>query len=273
MSNSKCYFKDYPPLGYDSVGQAAVNGQIFTYPRVVRSMIDPPIDGQKYCLLSQQILKEPQQMKDGNIAYGFQKVRGFARDYEEAERLAKKIVRETDSRFPIGIKDVGSWIPIANVDIASKSKNVVNVDLQEDDKMEKMRQEKKQDEQRIMRELKEREEQLKNDGDIYDNPESLKYYSMRRVTEIRLYEHRDAILKKLREVEKTIEVVQQETKSLEVKYPEYVDMWLECYNEERKISGLPEYVPNVDYENEHKNIDSQGVDTSSDKGKAPLENE
>lgn len=273
MSGSKFYFKDYPPLGYDNVGQAAVNGQIFSYPRVVRSMADPPIDGQKYCLLSQQILKEPQQMKDGNTAYGFQKVRGFARDFEEAERLARKIVRETDSRFPIGIKEVGSWIPIANVDITSVAKDVVNVDLNEDEKMERVRSEKKDEEKRIMRELKDREEQLKNDGDIYDNPDSLKYYSMRRVTEIRLYEHRDAILKKLREVEKTIDIVQQETKVLENNHPEYMDMWLECYNEERKVSGLPDYVPNSDYENEHNNITLKQEENLIDKGKTPLEND
>jgi len=268
---SKFYFKDYPPLGYDNVGQAAVNGQIFEYPRVVRSMADPPIDGQTYCLLSQQILKEPQQMKDGNVAYGFQKVRGFARNLEEAERLARKIVRETDSRFPIGIKEVGAWIPIANVDISSVSKKVENVEMNENEKIDRMKAEKKEDEKRIMRELKDREEQLKNEGDIYDDPESLKYYSMRRVTEIRLYEHRDSILKKLREVEKTIGVVQQETKHLETKYPDYINQWLDCYNEERKVSGLPDYVPNEDYENEHSNVVLSHNGESSSKGKESVE--
>ncbi len=111
MENPSWFVPDYPPLGDDDVGRAAVEGQIVSYPAVVRSSVDPVSPGAASCAISYMLLDTPRVYK-GFPIYGYVKVRGVAESKETMKVRAKKIVKEVDSKFLIRIGDTGTWLPI-----------------------------------------------------------------------------------------------------------------------------------------------------------------
>jgi hypothetical protein len=117
---------------------------------------------------------------------------------------------------------------------------------------------KEQEEKRIALELKEREEQAKNE-DLYDNTKTLRFYSMRRVTAMRLEENIIAKRAELERLEKILyEKVYAELIALEKEYPEYEDQWIKCFDEERAKSGISPFVPSAtqfdEYNKYRKNL-------------------
>jgi hypothetical protein len=127
----------------------------------------------------------------------------------------------------------------------------------------------KEDERkRIQRELQERTEELKS-GDIYDDPTSLKYYSMRMVTELRLIEELERQQRQIQGVKDNIEKVRNELAELESTHPSYIEDWVECYNIERRKSGIPDFCPSEDFMSEHisavKSIISQKYSEGGEK--------
>lgn len=244
---------NYPPLKCDDpAGQAAVEGQIQFYPRVVRTMVDPPVMGQRLGLVSFVLFKESRKLSNGKPVYGYVKFRGAYADKSQAKFEASKIIREVDSRYPVRIAPMGAWVPITDEEAFTKEH--VDVRMTEDEKhlRDEAVKEKEAEQRRISREIREREEEVKS-GDIYDDPESLTYYSMRRVTEVRLLEYRDKYLQQIENITKSLRQVQKETKNLEVKYPDYKERWIDCYNEERRKAGIPDYVPSEEQMAEHEN--------------------
>jgi len=241
----------YPPLkAEDSVGQAAVEGQTWFYPQVVRTMVDPPIQGQRLGLLSFMLFKEPRKLRNGKPVYGYVKLRGNWSDESQSKFEASKIIREVDSKYVIRVAPTGAWVPITEEDAFVKEKLDVKMRKDEVALRDEAVKEKEAEQRRIQREIREREEELKR-GDIYDDPTSLTYYSMRRVTELRLMEARDNQLRQIESIKKTLRKVQKETKRLERDHPEYEDQWVDCYNEERRKAGVPDYVPSEDQDREH----------------------
>ena len=242
----------YPPLGIDLVGQAAVEGQTVEYPQIVRTTTDPPIYGQKLGLLSFMLFKEPRTLSSGKPVYGYVNLRGNWPDASQARSQAAKIIREVDSKHMIRIAPVGGWVPITEEDAFVREKYDVKT---RDDEMalrDEAAKEKEAEQRRMQREIREREEEAKN-SDIYDDPESLKFYSMRRVTELRLIEARENQLRQIETINENLRKVQKETKKLEKIHPEYLDEWIDCYNEERRKAGVPDYVPSEEQELEHQN--------------------
>lgn len=254
---------DYPPLKYDLVGKAAVEGQLVEYPQVVRTMVDPPVNGQRLSLLSFMLFSEPRKLSNGVPVYGYVKCRGNWADENQAKFEASKIIREYDSKYQIRIAPTGVWMPIT--DESAFVKDQLDVTVREGEKAlrDQAMKEKEAKERAIMREIREREEELRNDGDIYDDPESLRYYSMKRVTELRLQEKRDELLRTVEGIKASILKVQRESKTIELTHPEYVDQWVDCYNEERRKSHVPDYVPSEEYENEHAQIKFDDLEVSS----------
>jgi len=234
----------YPPLkGEDVVGKASVEGQVVYYPKVVRSQVDNPIQGQKMGCVSLMLFEKPRKFKSGKPVYGFFKIRGNWSTQEQAISQSAKIVREQDSKYKVRLAPVGHWLPITDQESSEEEKIDVRMKKDEVHLRDEAAREKRTQQRTIMRELREREEELKSDGDIYDDPESLRYYSMRRVTEMKLTEQRDKLVAQLDAIGGTLRGVRKELKRIEVDHSDYIKQWLDCYNEEREKNGIPAYIP------------------------------
>lgn len=237
----------YPSLSSrDLVGQAAVNGQIIDYPKVVRTMNDDPISGQGFGNISFMLFKEPRKLATGKMIYGFMKNRGNWPTSEHAIKKAGDIVREQDSKYKVKVLPVGAWVPITDEDRFVKEQIDVRENEGEVHLRDEAQREKENERRRITREIREREDEAKNGGDIYDDPTSLTYYSMRRVTEVKLQEAIETQKRQIATMEEKIVEVQKELKRLEISHPNYIDEWIDRYNEERRKAGIPDYVPSDD---------------------------
>lgn len=232
----------YPALEGD-VGSAAVNGQLVHYPQVVRQQQDPPILNQTMGLVSFMLFKEPQMLK-GKPVYGYVKIRGNHASEDAAMNGAHDIIKKVDSKFRVLLAPVGHWLPITESDSVVKE----SVDVRTADEEKHLRdlamREKRAENERIQREIREREDELKNGGDIYDDPTSLKYYAMKRVTEGKLREEIHRIQLRLDSIQSKHREVALELRRLEVTKPTYNEEWVECYNIERRKAGILDYVPN-----------------------------
>ncbi len=236
--------EDYPPLNEQSQLEA-IKTQIITYPKVVRKMDDPSIVNQNFSNISFMFFDAPKTLSSGKKVYGFCKVRGVWPTEMSATQDCKRIIREVDSRFQIRIAPVGAWVPLTNENAFCRDLLDVGGGSSETQLRSDAIKEKESEQRRIMRELKEREQEV-NDDDIYDDKTAVRYYAMRRVTEMRLSEAAAINRKKLEKVERNQIKVRLELKRLEAEFPDHASQWLECYNEERKKSGIFEYVPGED---------------------------
>ena len=244
---------DYPPLT-GKIGDEAVRSQTIKFPKVVRQMDDPPIANQMYGNLSFMFFDDPKTLSTGKKVYGFCKVRGVWPTETTATEDSKLIIREVDSRFQIRIAPIGAWVPLTNENAFCR--DLLDVTSKDDD-MNQLRSEavkqKEGEQRRIMRELKEREEDVRTE-DIYDDTTTLKYYAMKRVTEMRLTEACEINRKKLEKTEHNQLKIRIELKRLEQRNPQYTDEWVECYNQEREKSGIFAYVPGEDEFDEYEKI-------------------
>ena len=265
------FHPDYPPLGRDEVGTAAVNGQIVEYPALVRKHVDPAISNQIYGNISFNLFETPKIFKGKNV-YGFVKIRGNHESVEVARADASRIVREVDSKFLVAIGPVGVWVPITESISAIKDL----YDVKDSDQGISLRDEaikdKEKEDQKKIQEIKEAEERLVEGGDIYDNQDSLKFYTMKRVTDMTLYETNRAQYLKLRSIQKTLIEQRILLKNLEEKHPEYSTSWVELYNQERKKSGITTFVPgetqfeeyeSLSLDDLHKLLDIANKDTNT----------
>jgi len=258
----------YPPLkGDDLVGKAAVEGQLVYYPKVVRSQIDEPINNQTIGCVSLMLFNEPKKMRNGKPVYGFFKLRGNWANHEQMLHESSKIIRTVDSKYKIRAAPVGHWLPIVEEDALCKELIDVKTNKEQITLRNQAAIEKREEQKNLMREIREREEELKS-GDIYDDPKSLTYYSMRRVTEMKLVEARDKLKVQLETMKGTLQKVRIELKKLELEHAEYKDQWIDRYNEERKKGGLPDFIPAEDLfdEYEGETLESLGTPEENDEG-------
>lgn len=252
MSSTPDWFiPDYPALkSNDLVGRTAVEGQLTPYPKIVRTMTDPPVNNQSIGTISFMLFSEPKKTKAGKPIYGFCKLRGNWNGEQQATFESSKIIREIDSKYPIKLAPVGVWVPITEDEDAAKEKIDVRMKEEEMHLRDEAIKEKEAEHRKIQRELKERADELRK-GDVYDDPTSLTYYSMRMVTELRLVEERERQIRQLSSVEDNIRKVQEELARLEAKHPSYKDQWVDRYNEERRKSGIPAFCPSEAFLDAH----------------------
>jgi hypothetical protein len=236
------FIADYPPLkSTDDVGKAAIEGQYVEYPKIVRNDNDPVIPNQNFTNISYMLFDIPRRYKNKPI-YGFFKVRGTHNSDTACKNDAYRIIREVDSKYQVRTAPVGQWCPITEID------EVVHevYDIRESDKEVHLRdevaKEKEKEAKKIAKELKEAEEKLK-EGDIYDDETSVTFYSMKRVTEMKVHEAYQAQLLKLKQLEKTLGEQRIILKRLEQNNPDYRDQWLDVYNAERDKTKLPKFIP------------------------------
>jgi len=242
-AESSWFIPNYPQLSNsDDVGKAAMNGQVYTYPKVVRKMIDTPITSQRYGNISFMLFEKPQ-MANNKPVYGFVKIRGNHESERVAREDAYRIVRDIDSKFQVRIAEVGCWVPITESDVVVKELYDVRESDQEIHLRDQAIKTKEQEAAKIARELKEGEKKLQDEGDIYDNPDSLRFYAMKRVTEMTLMETFKAQKAKMELMDKKIAEQRIILKRLEKLHPEYKTEWFEEYDQERKKAGITPFIP------------------------------
>lgn len=235
----------YPALSGE-VGMAAVQDKIVPFPQVVRGNKDFPVAQQAMGLVSFMLFKEPKKLPSGLPLYGFFKLRGNYSDEDMCKTKASDIICNQDSKNKIKLAEVGAWLPITEEEgggIVKETVNV-NVDATEQDKLREaaiIEERKKAD--RVMREIRDREEEVKNSKDYNDEPESLDYYTMKRITWLRLEEQLELLKSQISSIESKKSDTRVLLADLEKAHPEYSEEWIDNYNVERRKSGIPDYVP------------------------------
>lgn len=238
------------PLRGDE-GAQAVKGQLYTYPKIVRGHSDSPVSNQGMGLVSFALLEDPVTISSGKKVFGFVKLRGNYPDYDSCKREASKIIKEVDSNFQVRIGAVGQWLPITDDDTFVKEQIDVDTEETEDGEIPQLRTEatlrkQKEDERRI-KELKERSKEVQ-ENDVYDDHDSIEYYVMKRVADMKLFETYEETLAKLKELKEKMTMIHSEVNELTEKHPEHNEKWLDKYNEKRKELGIPgEFTPTDSY--------------------------
>ena len=246
MSSAKetpTWFKPgYPPLGYDDVGNAAIEGQSYEYPSVVRRNADPPISNQGFGNLSFMLLDNPRSFR-GKPIYGFVKIRGNHFDKESAIHDAHRIIKEVDSKYQVRTAPVGVWVPITeNTSVVEEMIDVRESDEEHHIRDEAVRQ-REAEAKKIARELNDGDEKSKNSKDVYEQPDSLDFYTMKRVTENKLFEAVEVQRRKIKELEERLMETYILCKKLDVEHPSYKEQWVDNYNAERAKASIPAFVP------------------------------
>jgi hypothetical protein len=230
----------YPLLNAEQTAEAC--SKLVTFPEVIRSEIDPAIPGQAFCLTSLRIFPTPYSLKSGQKVYGLIKVRGTCSSKELAQSESARIIREVSSVDRINIMQTGTWVPI--IDSSLFSQEVLDVKMSEEEMVlnDVSKQDMRKKEESIKKELSDRIDTLRNEKDIHDDPESLKYYCMKRVVERNILEEIDRYEKRVAKNRETHLKVLKELVAIQERHPEYMGDWVELYDKERASVGLPPYV-------------------------------
>jgi len=224
-----------PPLTEDELS-VAKKDLIRTYPKVSRYKIDPPIAQQALCNVSFMLLSKPHKG-----VLGFFKPRGNWGDIEKATVECENLIGTVDSIFPIHQANVGYWNPITNNEEFTLDQMDVKTrdeDLAMRDRAAKENAVKNAQLAREMREVKEQIQQNK-DNPIDENPDSLDYYTKKRVSQKELNAYINQANEKVRKLKKSLKKLNEEILKLNKINPKYIDQWLIRYNEERTKVGLP----------------------------------
>lgn len=222
------------------------------YPKIVRSQIDLPVSQQECGLASWMLFKEPKKLQNGSLVHGFIKLRGNYGDANLCKNRAAEIIRVQDSKNKINILPVGAWLPITDDD--STTRETVNVNVDEDP-LTPMREsavkDAEKDQARIMREVRERAEEVKNAKDYNDDTEHIDFYTMKRVTWMRLLERRQILEKEIDSISDKLKDTRKLLHNLEKQHPNYQEDWIDNYNKERRKTRIPDYVPSSAQEEEY----------------------
>lgn len=242
----------YPSLN-NAEAQSANRALISEFPKVIRGDRDPPITQQSHGNVSFLLLKAPRKQPDGKSIVGFFKLRGNWADINQCKQAAAKIIREQDSMNKIRVAEVGVWFPITDGDGQAESVDVnTNIPAEEEKIKAEAIKTREEEKNRIARELKEREQEVKDAKDINDDPESLDYYVMKRVVWLRLQENIEQYRTKTEDLEKKWRETRKLLDRLEVSHPGFEAEWIDRYNEERRKSKIPDYIPSEEQDGLYK---------------------
>jgi hypothetical protein len=220
----------------DEAVKALVDDSILSkYPRLERRFVDPPIELQKYGLIS--FVPSKDAIPDKNGVFGFAKIRGNFATVDEADLHAQELVKNVDSYHKIFVAHVGRPFPMCTT--SDYSKDVVEVQLQKDisDVYSADVKGKRDKELKDMQEIQSREKNLT--AEVKREVEDpLEYYTMIQTkrahliwtykkTDDKMMEIRDSILKSRAEIEK-----------LDASDQTLRDKYFERYKEARTASNL-----------------------------------
>lgn len=235
---------DAPSLTTEET-RAATKELVSTFPQVARDNTLKPYPGQEWSFASMNLFKEPRKLSSGKNVYGFLRLGTCHPTQLAAEKRCAEIIQNEDSKHSFRIAPPGRWVPITDDTQFCKDSLDVNTEKTGVHLRDDVAREKAAEHQRIGRELREREEQVRS-GDIYDDPTSLMYYTMKRNTEMVLKDNIIKAQKKMEEWKALAEKTRLELANIQKDRPEYADQWLDCFNAERSKVGLPTFIPAED---------------------------
>lgn len=262
-TENKPHFDPYADPLVGEEGRKACDAQIAPgYNQVVRADVDKRIEGQEVAIVSFNYLSEAKVVK-GKKVHGFAKIRGcHSKDRVQAE--AARIVKEQDSVNRLYLIPVGAWFPLTDNEKLVSDITEVKTDDTQFALYDEANKEKARKEREIHRELKERERELREEFSAHDRKDGLEYYTMRRVVEIHLAENVENVAKKLEEIIEKRDFVRRQLAYLEKKHPTHRDTWMDRYNEERKKSGITDYIPNSKLLAEYEKFVAEYTPTEED---------
>ena len=223
-----------PPLTENEM-KFARKELISAFPKVTRHKVDPEIPHQVIFNVSFMLLDKPH-----NGVVGFFKPRGVFSDEDKATTHAEDIIKTVDSCFIIHQAHMGHWSPITNNQEYSKDQMDVKTQKDELALRDRAMKEAARKNQELKRELEERKEEVKNRTHDDDNPESLDYYTKKKVAQKELSAYISQGKEKLKVLKKSLRKVDNELFQINKKHPDYCNQWLDNYNKERVRAGLPE---------------------------------
>jgi len=206
-----------------------------SFPKRQKLRVDPPLNGQTYCLHS--FIPSPGASPDKDGVYGLVKFRGAFPTESEADEWSEHLIRNVDSLNGIYVGYVGREFPlVSNYDYVSEVKEH---DLKQ--KMDKVAREdikkKQEEEKKTKDEIEKRKEDLiKPPDDDYDK--SVEYYTTLRVKRATILYHFDEIEKKKVELKATLEKTVEDLEKFDKEYPEYINQYKSLYEEKLKEVGM-----------------------------------
>lgn len=235
MQNEITYDPSHPPLTSEETAEASKK-LIRKYPAVDRHKIDPQLTGQVISNVSFMLLKEPTQ--DG--VHGFIKIRGVWPDEERANVECENMIKNIDSTVPIHQLRVGYWHPLTNNEKYTSDQMDVQTRDCEMALRDRAAKQAALKNAQLRKELDERKEDLKNVEGSTDDPTSLNYYTMKKVSQNEIKGYYKQAFDKLEKFKKDLKESERIIKDMNKKYPKYQDMWLDNLNTQRVKAGLPE---------------------------------
>ena len=249
------------------VGRAAVNGQMYEYPKVIRGNRDPVIPDQRYSNVSYQIFETPLITKKGDKTLrilGMFNVRGSYPTEDDGRRHGAKIVRETDSVFHIGLAQTGTWNPIVE-NIGEASLEVLNAGMNSEqlekererlaNKKERMEKYQKDKEAREF-EAKKKEYASKELAPNMD-PNHIDFFITQATVWLTLHREMTNMSAKLKDVKNKLKERHEILEWFRRQRPEFFegDAWLTRANEERRaVSAVREVLSPKEREHFEKRL-------------------
>lgn len=208
------------------------------FPALERQFADPPIDNQKFGLISFVPAKGATPDKDG--VYGFAKLRGhYATDHEAIDR-ARLLIQQVDSYHKISVYPVGRPIPITlnseyaamttKVDLKNKVVSTISEEVKE--KREKERAE--------IEDMKRREKQLLDEAKPDYKPDPYEEYTTLRVKKAQLVWTYNRTREQLEKVKASIIKTREDIAKMDAENPNYSKEHVTRYMEARKAAGIPD---------------------------------
>lgn len=207
------------------------------FPRTFKYSADPTFSNQVYSLHSFIPSKGAKADKDG--VFGMIKFRGTFGTNQEAQERSEQIIKDIDSAHSIFHGYVGKWFPVTQsskytdeiheVDIQTKTKDVVSKDLkakQRNDKQE-------------LREIEERKQKLMEDVKVDKDIDPTENYTELQVKRANILYSRDQYLEALAKIEPILEKTKVEIKKMDSEDSNLRNEYIEKYKDALKEAGIP----------------------------------
>jgi len=238
MQGQPDMFRD--PITVDQT-KAAMADKI-KYPQTLKSHTDDPVQNQVWANVTWDLLKEPKKTKNGYPMYGVLKVRGTWPTNTDAVRQASDIIRNQDSNSIILTVPVGHLIPItSDPELFRNDLTEVKIDKDDFSLHDEVAKQKEADAKKKAKEIRDRVEDVKKDPSM-DDPAHLDYYVKKRVVENQMVDFIGKLRKQIDELTGKQSDLHKELANLEFEHSEYVDCWVDRYNEERTKAGINPFV-------------------------------
>lgn len=209
---------------------------VHKFPRIEKLHVDPPIDGQNYCILSYIPAKTA--VPDADGVYGMMKMRGVFKTEDEAVTHAENLIKNTDSFHRYFISYVGHSVPITCDPKYSSEHTQVEIKNKQTEVTSDSIFEKKYDEKKEMKEIQDRANKLNETvTQEFEDPELL--YQSKRYKRSHLAYAISEGQKKIHEYQSLLKNAIKELDELDNKDPRMKDLFIERYYAAREASKIP----------------------------------